>query len=90
MSHDHPRGADLDWYMEHLAGDHNTYVGDFSRATVMKLHKDVHADEELESQRRLIAPFNDRRPPQPRVIERKRPRREGLADPQEFFDAGQR
>jgi hypothetical protein len=63
VSHEHPRGADLDWYREHLA------------------------EEDLEAQRRIIAPFNDRRPPQPIVIERKRPRREAGADEREFLDA---
>jgi hypothetical protein len=87
VSHDHPRGADLDWYREHLAEDHITHVGDFSRATIMKIHKDIHAAEDLEAQRRIIAPFNDRRPPQPIVIERKRPRREAGADEREFLDA---
>jgi hypothetical protein len=53
----------------------------------MKIHKDIHAAEDLEAQRRIIAPFNDRRPPQPIVIERKRPRREAGADEREFLDA---
>lgn len=89
MSHDHPRGADLDWYREHLAEAHNTIVGDFSRATTMKIHADTHGQEDVAEANRLSVPFNDRRPVLPRVIERKRPRREDPVE-QEFFDASSR
>lgn len=79
MDHDHPRGADLDWYLEHLATVHLKAVDPtFSRATVMALHRGSHADEHEREMAHLVAPFNDRRPRQTEYVERRRPVR-GIA-----------
>lgn len=74
MDHEHPRGADIDWYREHLAQEHYAMVDEtFSRATVMGIHRQAHAAEVARVEAHKVAPFNDRRPRQVALIERKRP-----------------
>lgn len=79
MEHEHLRGADNEWYLEHLEQEH--YVAadpTFSRATVMGIHRQAHEMDAQREQAHKIAPFHDRRPRQTAVIERKRPLREEL------------
>lgn len=79
MEHEHPRGADNEWYFAHLQQDHYVVAdGSFSRATVMAIHRRAHEDDAQRELAHKIAPFHDRRPRQTAVIERKRPLREEL------------
>lgn len=81
--HDHPRGADHEWYLEHLASEHYTYVDPtYSRASVMAIHRREHEADEERARAHMIAPFNDRRPRQLKLIERVRPLREEEVDVQ--------
>lgn len=85
MTHEHPRGAPHEWYLEHLATDHYAYVDPtFSRATVMAIHRRSHEDDAARIEAHKIAPFNDRRPRQVAVIERQRPLREPAQIDEEF------